>query len=155
MNAKKEKMSAMILLDLDNFKLVNDTYGHDKGDEVLCKVSSILQGKFRETDCVARLGGDEFMVYLPVVFREEDIIERVEKILKEFPIVVGEGKKKVNVSVSIGVAFKQEGKTATYERLYRRSDWAMYKAKEKGKARAVVTIDQYSKETVISADGVV
>jgi diguanylate cyclase (GGDEF)-like protein len=134
--AEDDELSAMILLDLDNFKMANDVFGHKKGDEVLCTVSDILRKNFRESDCVARLGGDEFAVFLPNISRRDIIQEKIEKVLDDFPIIL-EGEKEVEVSVSIGIAFKTQ-KEMTYKNLCDKADAAMYEAKKLGKARAVI-----------------
>jgi diguanylate cyclase (GGDEF)-like protein len=139
LHAESNKTCAMILLDLDNFKMANDVFGHKKGDEVLCTVSDILRKNFRESDCVARLGGDEFAVFLPNISKQDIVQEKVEKVLEDFPILL-EGEKEVEVSVSIGIAFKDQ-KEMTYKNLCDKADAAMYEAKNLGKARAVIAAD--------------
>jgi diguanylate cyclase (GGDEF)-like protein len=136
--ADRHEKCAVLMLDLDNFKMANDVFGHKKGDEVLCKVADVLKSNFREGDCIARLGGDEFAVFLPEVFKSEVIIERVERVLKQFPIVI-EGETNVEVSVSVGVVFKSAGDIPSYTKLCEKADAAMYQAKRAGKAHAVVT----------------
>lgn len=136
-NAAWKGLSAILMLDLDNFKKANDVFGHKAGDEVLCQVAEILRNNFREDDCVARLGGDEFLVFLPKVTNREVVMERVERVLQSFPILL-QGEKPVEVSVSIGVVFKEEGKTPSYSQLCDSADEAMYKAKKSGKGKAVI-----------------
>lgn len=140
LNLGISELCAMILIDLDNFKTVNDELGHDKGDELLCQVSNILKGNFRKTDCVARIGGDEFLIMMPHIKNKEDVAEKIRKILKEFPIIVENDNKdkKVEVSLSIGVIFTKMGEENQYEELYRRADSYMYKAKRNGKGCAVM-----------------
>jgi diguanylate cyclase (GGDEF)-like protein len=145
-----KRLCAMIVLDLDNFKMANDIYGHKKGDEVLCAVGEILQNNFRNSDCVARLGGDEFAVFLPEITQKEAVVERVHEVLKKFPIVITGGKR-VDVSVSIGVAYKNPGEDMTYEKLCDKADEAMYRAKRLGKGKAVVSAERNTKELVIVA----
>jgi diguanylate cyclase (GGDEF)-like protein len=137
-HAYRYEKCAVLMFDLDNFKKANDVFGHKKGDEVLCKVADVLKSNFREGDCIARLGGDEFAVFLPEVFKSEVIIERVERVLKQFPIVI-EGETNVEVSVSVGVVFKSAGDIPSYTKLCEKADAAMYQAKRTGKAHAVVT----------------
>jgi diguanylate cyclase (GGDEF)-like protein len=146
----KNGLAAMLLLDLDNFKNVNDIYGHEKGDEILCRVSNILRGAFREMDCIARLGGDEFVVLLLNVPNEQIVVERVQKVLKQFPLTVEEDEG-VEVSVSIGVAFKQPGESISYDKLCKKADVGMYRAKAMDKAKGVIAPDAFMSETIITA----
>lgn len=140
MNLDISESCAMILIDLDNFKTVNDELGHEKGDELLCQVSDILRSNFRKTDCVARIGGDEFLIMMPKIGNKENVSEKLKKILKEFPIIVENEQKdkKVEVSLSVGVIFTKTGEENQYEELYRRADSYMYKAKKNGKGCAVM-----------------
>jgi diguanylate cyclase (GGDEF)-like protein len=133
------KTSAFMMLDLDNFKNANDSYGHKKGDEVLCRVSRILSDHFRENDCIARLGGDEFAVFIPEIPETEVIIKRVRSVLHSFPITIIEGETPVEVSVSMGVVLKEAGEAPSYTELCESADEAMYQAKKEGKAKAVIT----------------
>jgi diguanylate cyclase (GGDEF)-like protein len=149
---KPQNMSAIIMLDLDNFKMANDIYGHQKGDEVLCTVSEILRSSFRSDDCVARLGGDEFAVLLPNINCKDAVVGRVHDVLEKFPVVLtGENTAEVKVSVSIGIAFKNNGEEANYTKLCDRADEAMYMAKRMGKGKAVVSAERSTKELVIVA----
>jgi putative two-component system response regulator len=139
-----------MVLDLDNFKMANDIYGHKKGDEVLCKVSDILRENFRDGDCVARLGGDEFIVFLPEIGQKDSVVERVQKLLDNFPIVI-EGERRVEVSVSIGIAYRNPGENIEYEVLCSKADEAMYRAKKLGKGKAVISEEKNARELVIVA----
>jgi diguanylate cyclase (GGDEF)-like protein/PAS domain S-box-containing protein len=127
--------AALLLLDLDDFKRVNDTWGHPTGDRLLVDVAQRLNQAVREGDLVARLGGDEFAVLLPS--RELSGAVRVaERILSslEAPFVLhGE---EVQVQASIGIV--SASADATAEDLIRLADRAMYKAKEEGKGRYVI-----------------
>lgn len=140
MNLDISESCAMILIDLDNFKTVNDELGHDKGDELLCQVSNILKSNFRKTDCVARIGGDEFFIMMPQIINKDNVSDKVRKILKAFPIIVENEQKdkKVEVSLSVGVIFTKIGEENQYEELYRKADSYMYKAKKNGKGCAVM-----------------
>ena len=135
---QKDEISAMIHLDLDNFKLCNDSFGHQTGDEVLCRVATILKENFRKSDCVARVGGDEFMVFMNGLSKNHIAMDKVQRILEQFPFIYEEDEKRVEVSVSIGLAFSQPGDNLTYEEMYCNADSAMYKAKKAGKGRAVI-----------------
>ena len=137
-NHRDDELSAMIHLDLDNFKKLNDTLGHQQGDALLIQVAEILRGSFRKTDCVARVGGDEFMVFMPSLSEPKHAVARVRTLLEQFPILVREQDVEIPVSVSIGVAFSQEGQFPLYQEFYARADEAMYQAKKAGKMRAVI-----------------
>ena len=151
MNLDSDETCAMILIDLDNFKKVNDELGHEKGDEVLCKVSEILRNNFRKSDCVARIGGDEFIILMPQIMDKAHVADKVRRILQEFPIIMNDenGEREVQVSLSVGVIFTKSGVHNEYEELYRRADQFMYKAKKGGKRRAVMEI-RAGKEQVIT-----
>ena len=129
----------MLMVDLDHFKRVNDTYGHLVGDEVLRGISEILQRSVRTVDMVARYGGEEFVVVLPetgeqgaVVFAER-IRERVEE--HRFDAQRSEGAK---VTVSIGVSSFPAPHVETAEDLFARADAALYRAKERGRNKVCV-----------------
>jgi len=127
---------AVLFLDLDNFKAINDSLGHGSGDELLCAVASRLEGAIRETDALGRLGGDEFVVVadgLSLAAGPELIAERLLEAFKE-PFALGdEGEEtRVHAKVSIGIA---TGVRPTAEELLRDADIAMYRAKWSGKSR--------------------
>ena len=126
---------AAIFIDLDNFKLINDTFGHRAGDELLCAVVARLQGAVRETDTLGRLGGDEFVVIaeeLSLAAGPELIAERLLEALSE-PFTIGDGAR-LKVTASVGVA---SGRRDSAEELLRDADIAMYRAKCNGKDRYV------------------
>ena len=124
---------SLLLLDLDNFKAINDTLGHPVGDEVLKEVASILKRNTRETDVLVRLGGDEFAVILPETEPAKGI-EVAEKICAAFlEADYGLPKEAVSPSASIGVAsFPENGSDS--DSLVLAADGALYKAKDKGKS---------------------
>lgn len=123
---------AVLFLDLDRFKLINDTLGHVAGDELLQSVSSRLKDCLREGDTLARVGGDEFMLLLPEVRTDDDaarVAEKVIQVLKQPFVIDGHD---VFVSVSIGVSiYPRDGKTM--DTLIKNADIAMYHIKERGK----------------------
>ena len=117
------------LVDVDNFKGINDRNGHAVGDRVLIELVEVLRTVFRQDDVIGRLGGDEFVVYLQNVGEREVAIQKAEQLLTAF-----RGRLDVPVSVSVGIApFPQAGKT--YEELYQAADAAMYHGKRAGKNR--------------------
>jgi len=124
---------AMLMVDLDYFKAVNDTFGHAAGDEVLIRVAKVLEGGVRKTDFVGRLGGDEFVVLLDSTSRRELIEPIIRKIIAGIgqPIPIGEGNT-ASIGASVG-AVVFEGDSMTRDELIRQADKAMYNAKESGR----------------------
>jgi diguanylate cyclase (GGDEF)-like protein len=124
---------AVMFLDLDNFKAVNDTYGHQAGDRLLKAVGARLKTALRDTDTVARFGGDEFVALVESDFLElgvEAVAERIQAVLAE-PVTLDEaGKITVRSHASIGIAV---GSRASAEDLLRDADVALYEAKAAGK----------------------
>jgi len=127
---------SLVLFDIDNFKKINDKYGHPFGDKVLKEVSSLVMSKGRSTDYFARVGGEEFAIILPEtdIRGAEKVCERLRKAIEELKFKAdGED---VNVTVSFGVA--QAKDTDTVDSLYERADRALYMAKRSGKNRVVI-----------------
>ena len=124
---------AVLFLDVDNFKTVNDSLGHSRGDLLLGIVSETLVGCMRNSDTVARLGGDEFAVLIEDLADHSDATQVAEDILTALRRPVSLGSKDVVATVSIGIRFGTPG--CTSEELLRDADLAMYMAKENGKDR--------------------
>jgi diguanylate cyclase (GGDEF)-like protein/PAS domain S-box-containing protein len=124
---------AVLFLDVDNFKTINDSLGHSVGDEMLKRVSETLVGCLRKIDTAARLGGDEFAVLVEDISDHDDAVSLAERILSAVRRPVMVGSKEVSASVSIGITFDMPGITS--EQLLRNADLAMYTAKERGKNR--------------------
>ncbi len=143
--AKREKRYlAVMFIDLDRFKEINDTYGHDYGDSVLQVIGKRLKSSLRESDIVARLGGDEFGVILPSIKRPSDASIIANKILKQVqkPVIV-KGKEFL-LTTSIGIAiYPNDGKSP--EELVKAADAAMYKAKFEGKNKYFYFSEELSK----------
>lgn len=134
-NARRDGTTvALMFVDLDHFKRVNDTFGHDAGDAVLVEAAARLRAAVRVGDTVGRFGGDEFGVLLPRVSNETEITAVAQRILEAFsrPLVVHDTS--VALSASIGVAVTDAG-TATYADLVKLADGAMYRAKDNGRGR--------------------
>jgi diguanylate cyclase (GGDEF)-like protein len=126
---------AVLFIDLDDFKTVNDSLGHSAGDELLISVASRLRGCLRPEDVVARLGGDEFAVMVEDGRDAEDAAATVaRRIMDAFVMPLTVGSESVSVYVSVGIATSLAGET-TAEELIRDADVAMYKAKTSGKGR--------------------
>jgi diguanylate cyclase (GGDEF)-like protein/PAS domain S-box-containing protein len=131
---RNQSMVAVMLIDLDGFKAVNDQYGHLMGDYVLRTVAKRLKDCVRESDTVARLGGDEFVVLLSGQRSPEDSTIVAEKILGALTQPVAAGGRRFEIGASIGISiFPRDGATA--ESLLKHADAAMYRVKEAGKNR--------------------
>lgn len=125
---------ALMIIDLDNFKGVNDTYGHPFGDLVLTEFSHRLSSFFRSSDLIGRVGGDEFTVFLKDVASVENILEKTKLLCRTMtaaPIGIQE---RYQVSLSVGISIYPEDGNS-FETLFRRADLALYTAKDKGKNR--------------------
>ena len=127
----------LLFLDLDDFKDINDSLGHEAGDQLLATVAERLGGSVRLGDLAARIGGDEFAVLVSSALGEASILEICDRIMESLarPIVVGG--RSVSTRVSIGVAL-DFGRDQTAEVLLRNADVAMYRAKERGKGRVEI-----------------
>ncbi|MBR4456389.1 MAG: GGDEF domain-containing protein [Solobacterium sp.] len=120
-----------LILDIDDFKHVNDTYGHTMGDEVLAAVSMTLASSFRSTDVVMRMGGDEFVVYAPGLVNYFFINSKLEQIVSRMrEITCSQGRD--NITVSIGSVIN-DGTYPTYEDLFNEGDRMLYEMKNNGK----------------------
>ena len=120
---------ALLLVDVDNFKQINDGWGHDVGDKVLKEVARLLGESFRNTDCPARIGGDEFAVILPDMTPERrELIER--KVAGMNASLTHPSQGLPPVSLSVGGAFSPQGFT---DDLYKKADLALYEVKEHGR----------------------
>ncbi|MCX6053128.1 MAG: cache domain-containing protein [Campylobacterales bacterium] len=127
-----QKKLALLFIDLDRFKIINDTLGHDIGDAVLKETAKRLASIVRDEDTVSRLGGDEFTIIMQELIHEEDASILAQKVINALvePIVVNEHI--LYISSSIGISLYPKDATEV-EDLLRHSDAAMYKAKEKGR----------------------
>ena len=137
-NLDMGKSLALLMIDIDFFKKVNDTHGHGVGDEVLRGVAERIKRNFREFDLPARIGGEEFVVVMPDSRLDVavSVAERLRSKIAETPFVVSADAETVAVTVSIGVAFtKASGDSA--EDLMNRADEALYEAKGSGRDRVV------------------
>ncbi|MDP9387166.1 MAG: EAL domain-containing protein [Actinomycetota bacterium] len=131
---KRQRSSvAVLFLDLDRFKALNDSYGHEAGDSVLIELTKRLQSAVRPSDTVARMGGDEFVVLCEGVLGELEVVGIAERISQavEVPFLVDHNE--VSLTASIGIALPRGDETP--QSLLEQADAAMYQAKERGKAR--------------------
>jgi diguanylate cyclase (GGDEF)-like protein len=131
---REERVFSCIMIDVDHFKRVNDTYGHDAGDKVLKELASNCKKCVREIDLVGRYGGEEIVILLPDAGLEASLIvaERVRATIENSP--VRHNNLVLPITVSLGVACRDEN-TTTLDTLVKRADQAMYIAKHRGRNR--------------------
>lgn len=142
-----ERCFALLFLDLDRFKIINDTLGHDAGDELLKEVARRLTEALRETDTVARLGGDEFVVLLPEMNDEKQLSAVAKKILSTVGRPFHLAGQDLRVTVSIGISvFPTDGEDE--QTLVKNADIAMYHAKEGGKNNFCFYSDELSADSL-------
>ena len=124
---------ALIIIDVDLFKSINDTYGHSTGDMVICRTAKLLSESFRSNDYVCRIGGDEFAVLLSSIKpgNEKPILDKIQTLrdnLKNQPDIP-------EVTLSIGMAFRENDSA---DDLFRRADAALYESKRQGRNRTTL-----------------
>jgi diguanylate cyclase (GGDEF)-like protein/PAS domain S-box-containing protein len=138
-NSRYGPTGAVLIVDLDHFKYVNDTLGHAIGDELIGRVGSVLRDRLRETDVVARLGGDEFAILLPSADEDqarnvgEDIVETIRT-----EATVMSGERVLRVTACVGIALFGQQFDVSPEAVLVNADIAMYEAKEAGRDRCVL-----------------
>jgi diguanylate cyclase (GGDEF)-like protein len=126
------KSVAVMVLDIDKFKSINDTLGHDAGDHLLQQVAQRLQRNLRKTDTVARIGGDEFVVVLPEIANRDDAAVVAQKLVESLAEPMDLGHQCVHATTSIGIAlFPQDGEDAVI--VQKKADDALYRAKDRGR----------------------
>ena len=140
--ADSNKPLALLMVDIDHFKQVNDTHGHAAGDEVLCEVANRIARDVRGFDLVARYGGEEFVVVMPDTSMDIAIAvaDRICKIVAADPVPLSESEERIAVTVSIGVA-RTDGLEKSPNALLKSADDALYQAKTEGRNRVVPPLD--------------
>ena len=133
-NQQSNTMAALLVLDLDNFKSVNDTLGHLYGDAVLTQIGTTLRNLFRSQDVIGRIGGDEFLILLKDIPSKELVLERCQLMVDTFREQLRRLMPKLQVSVSVGAALAPQHGT-TFADLFRHADDALYAAKRAGKCQ--------------------
>jgi two-component system cell cycle response regulator len=138
-NARKsERPLAFVIMDIDYFKQVNDTYGHDIGDEVLKEFAARIAANTRGIDLACRYGGEEFVVAMPdtdIAFAT-NIAERLRQSIETTPVKISRAPGQLTITISIGIA-RCEGASDTAENLLHRADQALYRAKRTGRNKVV------------------
>ena len=129
---------SLVMIDIDHFKRVNDTFGHTEGDKVLRDISSLLRTSVRKKDTVARYGGEEFILILPEAGLDESsmIAERIRRLVEKSPFEVGHAE--INLTVSLGISNSPNHRAKTKEELVKMADQALYEAKRGGRNRVCI-----------------
>lgn len=129
---QSEHKFAIMILDIDNFKLINDNFGHLYGDALLCEIARKLKSIFRSDDWLARMGGDEYLIIMKNIPNIQIATEKAKAICKMIEKEYGHNQIKVKISISIGIAlYPDHGNN--FEELYLHSDQALYQVKDNGK----------------------
>ena len=145
-------MFGLMLIDIDHFKRINDTFGHQAGDDVLLSISTALKECVRPEDFVGRLGGDEFVIILEGLTHENaDLVgSRIRSTVELYDFSIANSGQSTVVTMSMGLAVvKQEDDTAS---IYQRADRALYKSKELGRNRLYTIVDAKEKTSVVPGD---
>ena len=132
---RRDETLAILFIDLDNFKPVNDTWGHNTGDKVLVEIAGRLKSSLRSSDSVARIGGDEFLILLNPVGNRMETEKVANKIIQKIAEPIKIGEKSINIGMSIGISLYPDRETSV-DQLIINADSAMYKIK-KGKKNGI------------------
>ncbi|RTZ58140.1 MAG: GGDEF domain-containing protein, partial [Gammaproteobacteria bacterium] len=127
----------VIMLDIDNFKRINDTYGHDVGDLVLKSLAETIKGILRKNDYIIRYGGEEFLILLPnaTIDQAIKVAEKIRKEIENKKIKIGDKEIKFTVSLGVSEIYTSD---RSLQNAIKRADEKLYKAKKKGKNRVEV-----------------
>jgi len=138
---------ALCFIDLDNFKFINDSYGHKAGDELLIAVSQLIKKTVRDSDAVARFGGDEFVILLEDIEHNSEVSLIADKLLKAFSNPIHFDSHNLVITISMGVSVYPQDAT-TLDLLLKNADIAMYEAKRKGKNRYALYNKQMASDAI-------
>ena len=129
---------SLVMVDIDHFKKVNDTFGHTEGDQVLCKISSLLKNSVRKKDTVARYGGEEFILILPEASLESSFVitERIRRLVENTSFEVGRAQ--VKITISMGISNFPSHRAKSKEELVKMADQALYDAKREGRNKVCI-----------------
>lgn len=142
-NSRRRKDSTgLLMLDLDRFKLVNDTYGHPVGDEVLVRVADRIRQALRVGDIACRKGGDEFIILVPGLNREKAgrMAERLIEEVRNSPVLLPDGRA-IEIGLSVGISLFPHH-ASSWQELWQRADEALYQAKQAGRGRWAISSGQ-------------
>ena len=145
---KADQCAALMIIDLDNFKYVNDTFGHMLGDALLVEVADMIRSIFQENFICGRVGGDEYQIFTQEVRNREQIEQLADELCSRVSTKYEKQGTAYKVSVSIGIAYTSDGKD-DYAELYRKADLALYQAKAYGKNGYVVTDGKKRQESPV------
>ncbi len=136
----KSALLAAVMIDVDHFKVINDTYGHPTGDEILRQVATIMRQVIRDTDIPVRFGGEEFILFLAGATRTdvEHYAERIRSTIEQHPFEVDQ-ERRIPITVSLGVVFHEQFEPL--DSLIKRADQALYRAKQAGRNRCEIATD--------------
>ncbi|MEA2411086.1 MAG: hypothetical protein QOC77_1647, partial [Thermoleophilaceae bacterium] len=138
--------AAVLFVDLDNFKVINDALGHDHGDRLLCSVADRLQRELRPSDTIARVGGDEFVVFCEDIPNEHHALAMVDRLVHALGEPFDLGGQAQHATASVGIALGDG--SSQPEMLIRNADAAMYRAKERGRARYELFDDEMRRRSI-------
>lgn len=127
---RRHQGGSMMMLDIDDFKAINDTFGHVNGDALLCKLADLIRSLFRKDDVLARLGGDEFLMFMPGVYDKRVVVEKVEELFAKINEAAPLDGQWVKCSIGIAISNNDFSDVNT---LLEQADKALYRAKSQGK----------------------
>lgn len=143
LQGKPSQCCALLMIDTDNFKQINDSQGHMLGDVVLSELAASMKNRMRESDIVGRVGGDEFIIFMKDISSREAARNKTEELLKGFSHLFQNEKMAIQITCSIGIAvYPEDGNE--FKTLYRHADQALYQAKTQGKNQFVMYDHQHS-----------
>ena len=136
----ENRVSVMVMLDVDNFKQVNDKLGHMYGDQVIIRVGKLLRRMYPNETDIGRLGGDEFALFTECIdVKREDVViaakEQMDQVLESFAAEFENEREQCNVSLSAGVYVTAESDIVKFKEIYEKADEALYHSKREGKSR--------------------
>ena len=137
MRGQKTSQGVMLMLDADNFKKINDNYGHAAGDLALKRLSDVMKSNTRENDVIGRLGGEEFGIYLPEASLERghQVAERIRRCTEDIVLTTAEGIS-FGITISVGASFSAD--QLEVEKLMRLADACLYAAKDAGRNQVIL-----------------
>lgn len=137
-SSREHRPFGLAIIDIDHFKRVNDTWGHDSGDEVLKAIAMMMNKNIRQSDILVRIGGEEFAVIMPNIRHQvaKDVMDRLRLDIENAIIPIGDIE--IRSTVSIGIAVHEPSHFLSSDELYKQADQALYQAKETGRNKVVL-----------------